>query len=238
MRAEAKGEVRAVALVPAAGSGRRLGGEIPKQFRALKGKPLLAHTLHKLEECPLIGAIYLIVPPEEVDYCQREVVVPYGLDKVVEVVAGGPERQDSVYRGFCRLQGHPELVLIHDGVRPFVSARLLQETLRAAELSGAAVAALPCADTIKEVDETGIVCRTLDRRRLWQVQTPQAFRLPLLREALEKAAAEGFWGTDEASLVERTGHPVRVISGEPYNLKVTVQADLQLAEWLLEKGYV
>ncbi|MBI1987487.1 MAG: 2-C-methyl-D-erythritol 4-phosphate cytidylyltransferase [Nitrospinae bacterium] len=237
MKAEAKEATRVVALVPAAGSGRRLGGEIPKQFRALKGKPLLAHTLQRLQECPLIGAIYPIVPPEEVAYCQREVVVPYGLDKVVEVVAGGPERQDSVYRGFSRLQGRPELVLIHDGVRPFVSARLLQETLRAAELFGAAVAALPCVDTIKEVDEEGIVCRTLDRRRLWQVQTPQAFRLPLLREALEMAVAEGFWATDEACLVERTGHPVRVISGESYNLKVTVQADLQLAEWILEKGY-
>lgn len=237
MIAEAKEAVRVVALVPAAGSGRRLGGEIPKQFRALKGKPLLAHTLQRLQECPLIGAIYPIVPPEEVAHCQRDVVVPYGLDKVVEVVAGGPERQSSVYRGFSRLRGRPELVLIHDGVRPFVSARLLQETLRAAELFGAAVAALPCAETIKEVDEEGIVCRTLDRRRLWQVQTPQAFRLPLLREALEKAVAEGFWATDEAALVERAGHPVRVISGEPYNLKVTVQADLELAEWILEKGY-
>lgn len=237
MRAEAKEATRVVALVPAAGAGRRVGGEIPKQFRALKGKPLLAHTLQRLQECPLIDAIYPIVQREEVAYCQREVVVPYGLEKVVEVVAGGPERQDSVYEGFCRLRGRPDLVLIHDGVRPFVSPRLLRETLRAAEVCGAAVAALPCADTIKEVDETGLVCRTLDRRRLWQVQTPQAFRLPLLKEALEKAVAEGFWGTDEASLVERVGYPVRVISGEPYNLKVTLPEDLQMAEWLLEKGY-
>ncbi|MBI2875914.1 MAG: 2-C-methyl-D-erythritol 4-phosphate cytidylyltransferase [Candidatus Tectomicrobia bacterium] len=238
MRAGAAGEARGVALVPAAGSGRRLGGEVPKQFCALQGKPVLVHTLQRLQGAPGIEGIYLIVPPAEVAYCQRELVIGYGLDKVVAVVEGGPERQDSVYRGLCRVEGQPELVLVHDGVRPFVSARLLEETLAAAERFGAAIAALPCTDTIKEVDGGGTVCRTLDRKRLWQVQTPQAFRFSLFHEVLERARAEGFQATDEAALVEWAGHPVRVVSGEPYNLKVTVPADLPWAEWLLEKGYV
>ena len=130
------------------------------------------------------------------------------------------------------------MILVHDGARPFVSERLIQDVLRAAQVWGTGVAALPCWDTIKETNRERVVLRTLDRSRLWRVQTPQCFQYDILREALEGAKQYGFYGTDEASLVERKGYEVRIVRGDPYNLKITTPEDFLFGEWLLERGWV
>lgn len=252
----------AVALIPAAGAGKRMGEACPKQFLPLQGKPLLAHTLQLFQACSSIDHIYLVVPKGRVDFCQRELVERYGLNKVVGVVEGGEERQDSVYNGLLAIEaswrvdrntqngslslepsicpeagGFPEVVVVHDGARPFVSGRLIREILQAAKTWGAGVAALPCGDTLKEIDQGGVVLRTLDREKIWRVQTPQGFRYEVLKDALEEARQDIFYGTDEASLVERRGQEVRVIQGDSYNFKITTPADFLFGEWLLERGW-
>jgi len=223
----------ATALVPAAGISKRMGGTEYKQFLTLGDKPLLAHTLLKLQACPLIKDIYLIVPASKIEYCQQEIVFRYQLDKVVEVVKGGEERQDSVYLGFISIKKGADIVLIHDGVRPFIDTRLLEEVIKGSEEHGACVSGIPCFDTIKQVDTQGTVQQTLPRHFLWQIHTPQAFNYQILKEALEKAREEGYYATDEASLVERTAYPVKVVKGFPYNIKITSPPDLVIGEALL-----
>jgi 2-C-methyl-D-erythritol 4-phosphate cytidylyltransferase len=191
------------------------------------------HTLLKLQVCSLIKDIYLIVPASKIEYCQREIVDRYQLDKVVEVLKGGEERQDSVYLGFINMKKGTDIVLIHDGVRPFINTRLLGEVIQAAQDYGACVSGVPCYDTIKQVDNEGMVQQTLPRHPLWQIHTPQAFNHQILKEALEKAKKEGYYATDEASLVERAGYPVKVVKGSPYNIKITSPSDLVIGEALL-----
>ncbi len=227
--------MRVVALIPAAGRGRRMGADRPKAFLPLSGLPLLAHTLRKFEDCPAVIEILPLVPGEEVSFC-RELISKAGLKKIPRVLPGGPERQDSVYAGLQAIVGSPDVVMIHDGARPFVSAELIEKVLGAIEHWPAVAAALPVGDTLKEVSPEGQVLQTLDRSRFWVMQTPQSFRYDLILRAHEQARAEGFSGTDDASLVERLGIPVRVISGSRFNMKITTPEDLILAEALLNHG--
>lgn len=226
--------MRVVALIPAAGRGKRMGESIPKAFLPLGGVPLLARTLQKFEACPQIDEILPLVPGEEILHCQKEIVERFGLRKVSGILAGGAERQDSVFAGLTAIQGKADWVVIHDGARPLVTVELIERILAAAKEWKAAVAALPAWETVKEVSEDGEVRRTLDRRSLWIIQTPQSFEYRLLFGAYEKAREEGFLGTDDASLVERLGVPVRVVEGEKWNLKITTPKDLALAEALLK----
>ncbi len=166
------------------------------------------------------------------DKAQAELVEPYGLEKVGAVVAGGARRQDSVAAGLKALPREASVVVVHDGVRPFVTAEMVSAVVGGAEEVGAAVTAVSAADTIKRVDG-GVVVETLKRDGLFCVQTPQAFSRGVLAEALERAEAEGVVGTDEAALVERLGRPVRVVPGSRYNLKVTTPEDWALAEMVL-----
>jgi 2-C-methyl-D-erythritol 4-phosphate cytidylyltransferase len=224
---------RVLALIPAAGQGRRFGAPVEKQFLSLGGKPLLTRTVEPFQRSPWVHGIVLVVPVGSEKRTWESVVRPHGLLKVSHVVQGGPQRQDSVRLGLEAAGPNWGLVLIHDGARPLVTeeiiARCVQETL----LHGATLVGVPATDTIKEVDAQGTVLNTLTRERLWMVQTPQGFRHALILRAHEEAHAEGFLGTDDAALVERLGASVKVIHGSYDNIKITTQRDLALAEEIL-----
>lgn len=230
--------MRVHVLVPAAGSGRRIGGETKKQYLELGELPVLVQTLLRLGTQPQIEAIHLIVPEADLAFCRAELVERYRIDKIGGVIAGGSERQDSVRKGLeaCGAEGQ-DVILIHDGVRPFFPKDQIGPLIQLAAIEGAALLAVPAQDTIKEVFD-GQVRSTLDRSLLWQVQTPQAFRCERLREAHRRAYASGYIGTDDASLIEWCGWPVAVLPGHPHNLKITTPADLALARALLAAGEV
>ncbi|OPX20592.1 MAG: 2-C-methyl-D-erythritol 4-phosphate cytidylyltransferase [Desulfobacca sp. 4484_104] len=224
------------AIIPAAGVGRRMGHKISKPYLTLAERPILAHTLAVFESLPEIDEITVVTQPSELEFCQGKVVIPYGFQKVLRLVPGGKERQDSVYHALKILhqQEDLEIILVHDGVRPFVTPEAIRRVIKAARDTGAAILAQSAQDTIKQVNKKHRVVKTLDRRELWLVQTPQAFRTELLWKAFVEAYAKNFYGTDEASLVENLGAPVAVIKGSPHNLKITTQDDLHLAEALVK----
>jgi 2-C-methyl-D-erythritol 4-phosphate cytidylyltransferase len=215
------------AVVVAAGRSVRMGG-LDKLFAPLGGRPLLAHTLAAFQSCPAVDRVVLILAA---DNLARGLALAEeeGLNKVRTVCLGGRRRQESVWEGLEAL-GPCAWVVVHDGARPLVTPQLIAEGLAAARETGAAVCAVPSPDTVKRVDEQGQVLRTLDRRRLWLIQTPQVFRYDILREAHQRSRRPA---TDDAALVERLGHPVRVYRGSPRNLKVTTAEDLALAGALL-----
>lgn len=223
-----------IALIPAAGMGKRMGASINKQYLLLAGKPILAHTLQLFQDAPFVDAIYPIVPLDEIPYCRDEVVNRYGLDKVRQIVAGGAERQNSVMNGLRAVEGCGDdtVVLIHDGVRPFVPTAVLHRSVEVAREYEGALVAVPVKDTVKVV-EGGFVTATPPRVGLWLAQTPQAFRYGVIRAAHEVAEAEGFLGTDDASLVERLGDRVHVVIGDYRNIKITTPEDMILAEAFL-----
>ena len=227
--------MQVVALILAAGLGKRMGAERKKPYLLLAGKPILSHTLGEFEECQSIDGIVLVVEKHEIDHARTAVLDTFGCRKVIRVVAGGPKRQDSVWEGIKALKGECELVMVHDGVRPFISQALLHKAVDTTRKSGATVVAVPVKDTIKVASPEKQIVKTLDRETLWAVQTPQTFNHDLLKRAHEKARQDGFYGTDDASLVERIGVPVRIIDGSYENIKITTPEDLVLAEALLQK---
>jgi 2-C-methyl-D-erythritol 4-phosphate cytidylyltransferase len=215
---------RVAVLIPAGGIGARIGRRTPKQFLRLGGAPILAMTLRHFTGHPAVTSVVVAAPAAHV--ARTRVLI--GGRRGVAVVAGGATRQESVW---CALQAAPadaDVVVVHDAVRPFITRALIDAVVRAAEVSGAAICALPIAETVKRV-RGEVVEATLDRAGLWAVQTPQAFRAPLLREAHEKARRDGVVGTDDAMLVERLGHPVRVVAGLAGNVKITTPEDLRRA---------
>lgn len=228
-----------VVLIPAAGMGRRMGTRINKQYLQLGGRPILARTLELFERHPAIKSIYPIIPAEEIDFFKEQVLPECHLTKLAGVVPGGKERQDSVRNGLQQLQMagiQPDaVILIHDGVRPLFNPELIAPLIDTAVLKGAAVVGVPVKDTIKEVEDEQVVA-TPERERLWQVQTPQAFRFELLFRAYQRAAQEDYLGTDDASLVERLGVRPVMIEGDYRNLKITTPEDLLIAEALLGAG--
>jgi 2-C-methyl-D-erythritol 4-phosphate cytidylyltransferase len=222
------------ALIPAAGMGRRMGASINKQYLELAGRPILAHTLALFEKSPDIDRIIVISPQQEIPFCREQVVNRYDFRKVRDIVAGGAERQDSVRNGLSALsdaQGD-DIVLVHDGVRPFMPAALLPEVIATAQRVGGCVVGVPVKDTVKEVSDHRVV-GTPARERLWLAQTPQAFPFSILRQAYDRALVENFRGTDDASLVERLGLPVAMVQGSYRNIKITTPEDLALAHAFL-----
>lgn len=228
---------QAFAIIPAAGMGKRMGASINKQYLCLAGKPILAHTLAVFQESGLVTGIILVTPQDEIPFCRSEVVERYGLTKVLTIVPGGAERQHSVMNGLQALRdraGDSDIVLIHDGVRPFITPDLLQESIRMASNGEGALVAVPAKDTIKVV-QNGVVTDTPDRATLWQAQTPQSFRYGQVLAAHERALQEGFLGTDDCSLVERYGGGIRIVRGSYRNIKITTPEDLVLAEAFLKE---
>lgn len=223
------------ALIPAAGMGTRMGAGSNKQYLLLGGMPILAHTLRVFEQAPFIEGIYLVSPQQEIPFCRSEVVERYGFSKVRGIVAGGAERQYSVMNGLNAMEGigQDDLVLIHDGVRPFIAVETIRAAATAAHEFGGAVVAVPVKDTVKVVHD-GVITETPPREQLWLAQTPQAFRFGLIHAAHASAAAEGFLGTDDASLMERQGFRPRIVTGDYRNIKITTPEDMVLAEAFLK----
>ncbi|HIE50168.1 MAG TPA: 2-C-methyl-D-erythritol 4-phosphate cytidylyltransferase [Armatimonadetes bacterium] len=223
------------AIIPAAGRGERAGGKANKLFYPLAGVPLLVHTLRACERATLVDEIVLVMRPED----QAQVTswpARYNWRKTLRFAPGGETRQESVWRGLCAVDERCAIVVVHDGARPLVSPELLDRAVREAAQHGSAVAAIPVVDTIKRSPDGTMVAETLPREQLWAVQTPQAFPRTCLQAAHERALADGFVGTDEASLLEYSGETVRLIPGDRRNLKVTTPEDFVIAEAWLRTG--
>jgi len=226
---------KSIALIPAAGMGKRMGASMNKQYLQLDGMPIVARTISAFEHSPLIDAIYLVIPAEEIPYCQKHVVEAYGFSKIAAIVPGGRERQNSVMNGLNAMREYvsaDDVVLIHDGVRPLVTENILRESITTASLHDGAVVAVPVKDTIKTVQD-GIVCDTPLREKLWQAQTPQSFRFGKIYTAHHSAEADGFSGSDDSSLIERSGGEVHIVLGDYRNIKITTPEDLILAKAFL-----
>jgi 2-C-methyl-D-erythritol 4-phosphate cytidylyltransferase len=222
--------MKTVVIIPAGGTGRRMGGEIPKQYLSLAGVPILVHTLREFQRSLFVDEIFLVVSEGDVADVQRDMVERYDLSRIGLVIAGGRERQDSVRNALAHVRDEHGIILVHDGVRPFVTGELIERAVAGAKEFGAVALGVPVRDTVKEADAAGRVVKTVQREGLWLVQTPQAFRKEVILAAYERAAQDGFYGTDDASLVERTGTPVRMIPGEADNIKVTAPEDLKRGE--------
>lgn len=242
---------RCTAVLLAAGSGRRMGSNVAKQYMQLGGRPLICHALQAVETSAVIDDCILVAGAEDIPYVKEEIVARYGFQKVDGIVAGGRERYDSVYNALqvikkkdMRIPNEDGFVFIHDGARPFLTEEILLRTLTAVTTDHACVAGMPVKDTIKIVDEKGYALQTPDRNSLWQVQTPQVFDTPLIIEAYERLmrekdslAARGIRITDDAMVVETLmGHSVRLVEGSYENIKITTPDDLIAAEAFLSRG--
>ena len=222
------------ALIVSAGKGHRFMEGKKKQFHFLAGKPILAHTLDQFEKSSLIHSILLVVGQEDMDYCLKEIVEKWQFRKISQIVPGGKQRQDSVKNGIDVLSKDTDIVVIHDGVRPFVTREMIEDSIRSTIQFQAVVLAIPVKETIKMVQPDGTILKTLDRESLWQIQTPQTFRVDVIKEAYHRATEDGFMSTDDASLVERIGVKVHVLPGTYTNIKITTPEDLVLANLFLQ----
>ena len=223
-------------ILPAAGLGTRMAGPQPKQFLALDGVPILIHSLRAFAAVPRVTAIYVAVRKPDMERVEAQ-VAEFGFAGRVRVVAGGDKRQESVANALNALPAQPDdIVLVHDAVRPLIDAATIERTIDAVAEYGAAIVGLPAVDTIKQVERTAhgaLITATIPREFVVLAQTPQGFRYGLLQRAFAEATADGFVGTDEASLVERAGNSVAVVHGSQVNLKITQPGDLELAEFYL-----
>jgi 2-C-methyl-D-erythritol 4-phosphate cytidylyltransferase len=240
------------AILPAAGLGTRMaGGQAknpndpnpsagapPKQFLALGGVPILIHSLRAFAAVERVTAIFVAVRKPEMERVQAQ-IAEYGFQGRVQVVEGGDNRQESVAHALAALKAEADdIVLVHDAVRPLIDAATIERTIDAVTEHGAAIVGMPAVDTIKQVERTAhgaLITATIPREYVVLAQTPQGFRYGLLQHAFAEATADGFVGTDEASVVERAGHPVAVVPGSQVNLKITQPGDLELAEFYLKR---
>jgi 2-C-methyl-D-erythritol 4-phosphate cytidylyltransferase len=229
--------MKVIALVPAAGSGERMAqGRDDKPFLEIQGKPVLLHVLSRLSAACRIDKIVLVVK-EKYLQAAKELVSREGLEKVTDVIAGGKTRTQSVQNGIQAANAEDDdLILIHDGVRPFITDQIILQAVETAAITGAAVVGVPCASTIKKVTGDLLVEGTPVRSELWEAQTPQVFRAKVIKEAYD--ADDGTDATDDSCLVERIGHKVSMVKGTRDNIKITVFEDIRLAEAILEKAEV
>jgi 2-C-methyl-D-erythritol 4-phosphate cytidylyltransferase len=221
------------AIIAAAGSGRRMKSDRPKQLLALNGTPIIVHTIRKFDACSAIDYIIVTAGRESLEEV-TQLVKSAGFKKSVTVVEGGERRQDSVFMGLKHLQPGTDIIAVHDGVRPFVPIEDIENVVRNAQTSGAAILAVPIVETVKQAEKE-FVQSTLTREHLVLAQTPQVFRTAILKEAFELAAKDEYYGTDESSLVERLGHPIAIVRGSERNIKITRPGDLTLARAFLEE---
>jgi len=241
--------MKVVVIIPAAGLGTRM---VPasdarnkkptasKQFSEIGGTPILIHTLRKFAASPEVAEIYVALRANEMAGFQTRLKSDKELSgKKIELVEGGEHRQQSVAHAIDAVRAAgDDIVLVHDAVRPFVTEEIIHDVIEAAQKYGAAIAGMPAVDTIKQVERTSegaVITATVPRERVVMAQTPQGFRYRVLKHAFDEATADGFLGTDEASLVERSGHEVAVVMGSPRNIKITTPADMELAEFFLKR---
>lgn len=210
-----------------------MGAVLPKPFLPLVGLPLLVHTLRAVACSALVRKIILVIAEERESLCQDLLRIHGPFSIPITLVHGGAERQNSVRLGLAALDQDSDIVAIHDAARPFLDPSILEASIQCAAEHGGAVVAIPARDTIKRVSDSGIVTETVPRQHLWLAQTPQTFRVPLIREAHTRAAAEGVTATDDAALFEWNGRTVKVVPGSPRNFKITTPDDFLLAEAIL-----
>jgi 2-C-methyl-D-erythritol 4-phosphate cytidylyltransferase len=225
--------MKVTVIIAAAGAGRRMKSDRPKQLLVLNDIPILVYTIRKFDRCRLVDRIVVAAPRESVDEIRR-LVAAAGFSKAISVVQGGARRQDSVATGLQHMDPDTTIVAVHDAVRPFVTVEEIEAAIHEAEKSGAAVLAIPIVDTVKQIRKDRIES-TLTRDHLVLAQTPQVFRVEVLREAFERAKKDEYYGTDESSLVERMDHPVAIIRGSERNIKITRPDDLTLARFYLQE---
>ena len=236
-------KMKTTAIVLAAGSGRRMGSSTKKQFMLLEGKPVIAYSLEAFEKSPLIDAIILVTGEDEIEYCRREIKEKFLFDKIKEITAGGAERYDSVYNGLCKCPPDTDIVMIHDGARPFVTDEIISRTFEDACRYGACTAGVRSKDTVRIADADGTAVSTPDRDNVWQIQTPQAFTYAAalnsykqLEENKRAFSEQGVKITDDAMVVERfTGIRPHLTEGSYSNIKITTPEDLICGKSFLEK---
>jgi len=223
-----------IAIILAAGQGKRMKSRLSKQFIHLQGMPVIVHTLRVFQAAVEIDECILVCGSGEEGFYGPEMLHNFGVTKRVQVIPGGQERQDSVYCGLSKIYNDCSYVIIHDGARPLVTVDIISQVVAAVKMTGAVTVGVPVKDTIKRADAEGFITDTLSRERLWHIQTPQAFRRELIANAHDQARKEGFCGTDDASLVERLGSTVKIIPGSYDNLKITTPEDIIVAETILK----
>ncbi len=222
-------------VIVAGGSGSRMQAPVRKQYLALDGLPIVSHTLMAFDRYADLDRIVLVVPENDLEWCRADIVAPLSLEHEVQLVAGGRRRQESVCNGLTAVGAAEGIVMIHDGVRPFVRASLMDACLGGVKTTGACIPALPASDTLKQVDDNGVIIGTLDRNRIRLAQTPQTFSLDLIRRSHQLAGQRGFSATDDASVAEFAGERVTVVPGDPDNIKITTQQDLSFARAILDR---
>lgn len=240
--------MKVTVIIPAAGLGTRMAPvpsgksakvALSKQFTELGGTPILLHTLRKFAASPEVSGICVALRAGEIDRFRKrlEKEAREVLHRKIQLVEGGERRQDSVANALAVISAQEDdIILVHDAVRPFVTPEIIHEVIQAAQRYGAAIAGFPAVDTVKLVDRTAegaVITSTVPRERVVMAQTPQGFRYGVIKKAFDEATADGFLGTDEAALVERSGHPVAVVMGSAKNIKITTPADMELAEFYL-----
>ena len=226
------------AIIVAAGKGSRMKGKMRKQYLDLSGQPVLVHSIVAFDSCSLVEEIFLVIPKKDVEYCQKKILSLLDLKNHINFVHGGAKRQDSVYNGLQAINKNTDTVVIHDGVRPFIKTEDLKRCILGSKKFGACILGTPASDTLKSVDKSDIIETTLSRDNIWLVQTPQAFQYDLILKAHETARRDGYVGTDDASLVERLGEDVKIISGSRFNIKITKKEDLAIAKVMFDAGLI
>jgi 2-C-methyl-D-erythritol 4-phosphate cytidylyltransferase len=223
--------LKCTVIIPAAGKGKRMNQDKSKQYIELDNKPILAYTIEVFEECNKINDIILVVGKEETDYCRKEIVDKYNFKKVIYILEGGRERQDSVYEGIKKVPKDSDIVLIHDGARPFIGDNEIEETINNGIKYSACVLGVRVKDTIKVVDEDQNIIDTPTRNNLWSIQTPQTFKKELITSAYESAQKDNYIATDDSMLVEKYSNiKVKIVEGLYSNIKITTPEDLIIAK--------
>lgn len=226
--------MKVAAIIAAGGIGKRMGAATPKQYIEILGRPIICRTLDKFKGIDGIKEVIVVVPTDYVNSFKSDIIDRYDYPSNWQVTSGGLHRQDSVRNGLNLVSKDCDVVLVHDGVRPFVTAGLIEKSIEAAFREGAVIVAAPVKETIKKANGDKLISGTVDRQGLWGAQTPQVFRYKILKEAMESAYRDNFMGTDEASIVERNGAKVKIIEGDSKNIKITTPDDIVLAEAIAE----
>jgi 2-C-methyl-D-erythritol 4-phosphate cytidylyltransferase len=229
--------VKCCAIIVAAGESKRMGNTGNKQYIDILGCPLLSYTIQPFEECDLVDNIIIVTREEDIMYCTTEIVNENGFEKVKKIVAGGKERQDSVYKGLCEVDEDTDIVIVHDGARPLIQTDEIENSIYECIDSKAVTLGVKARDTVKEIDDEGYISKTLNRESLWTIQTPQTFDYKILTDAYNKAIADNFTGTDDSILVERMGYKVKIVEGRYDNIKVTTMEDISIVEGILQNRF-
>lgn len=225
--------MRTFAIILAAGVGKRMGAATNKQLLLLDNKPIIVHTLQVFEDCRAVDGVYLVVNQKDLPAVQEEILETYRFNKVMKLVIGGRLRQDSVKNGLEAIEHPCDIVIIHDGARPFITPSFIEKGIFLMEMFDAIIPAIPVKDTIKVVSKEGFVIKTLERDSLWHVQTPQTFKFDMISKAYKDGISKKLYGYDDATFLEYSGKKVKVIEGSSYNIKITTPEDLLTARGIL-----